>query len=699
MEINVDEKRLSNDSTTWELIKFLEDNVHRLGLDKSQVYYNFPILKDSDDKLVIAKILLLSDKHGMVAITPLDTINRVNAEKELKIADDELEQIFTLIYSRLIRNRQLRKTRTELSIPTSTIIYAPNLDTRLEKIYLGSKLAFNTDQLEKFLNECLTDSIDSSIYHELIATIEGAKGIIRPKLRELEKLNPNSKGVLANRIETEVASFDHHQKQGAMIVLDGFQRIRGLAGSGKTIVLAMKAALTHLRNPDARIVYTFYTKGLYQHIKRLITRFYRQFEDSDPDWTKIKILHGWGGYSGEGVYFNACLANNIPPITLRDARLARASNPFDFACKSLLKIIEVQPAYDYVLIDEGQDFPASFIQLCIKLAVNNRVIFAYDDLQTIFQAATPSIKDIVGVDKKGNPLVELTEDVVLYKCYRNPREILLTAHALGFGLYSNIVQMLENKDQWTDIGYNVILGDFIAGSQTKIERPAENSLPSISMNQPKEEIVEANVFDTFDDEITNTINNIQNDLEDGLRPDDILVIVVDDRNAKNYLKTLEGKLRAVGIGCNNMHSDTFGIRDFYKESEVTLSTVHKAKGNEAFMVYVLGVDALYTTYAGVRERNVLFTAMTRAKGWVRVSGVGKAAMECKTEIDIALKNFPFLIFSYPSKEQIKTIKRDLAERASRKQKAERKLDEVLADMTEDEIIRFLEQRSIKKGKK
>ncbi len=698
MEINLDERRLSADRPAWEMIRFLQENDQRLGLEHALLYYDFPILKDADDNVIVAKILLLSPLHGLVAMATLDTASHADAEAALKQADFELDHVFSLIYSRLIRNRQLRKSRTELLFSANTIIFAPNVHKPPAGDNLEAKLALSTGQLEAILEGFRSQPIPPSDYDELVATIEGAKGIIRPKPRQVEDLGPRSKGVLANKIEFEITSFDRRQRYGAMAILDGLQRIRGLAGSGKTVVLAMKAALTHLRNPEARIVYTFYTKSLYQHIKRLITRFYRQFEDTDPDWLRLHILHGWGGYSGEGVYFNACLANGITPVTLKEAKAAKAKDPFDYACRRLLESADVNPMYDFVLVDEGQDFPASFFQLCIRLADKNRVVFAYDDLQTIFQAATPEIKDIVGVDKKGNPLVELTEDLVLYKCYRNPREILVCAHAIGFGLYGNIVQMLENREQWEDIGYSVREGQFVEGSHTEIERPAANSLPTISLNQDVDEIVRASVFDTFAEEVDGMVASIISDLADGLRPDDILVIVVDDRNAKSYLNTISAKLAVSGIMSNNIHDDTYGIRDFYKEAHVTLSTVHKAKGNEAFMVYVMGVDALYSTYAGVRERNVLFTAMTRAKGWVRVSGVGNPAASCKEEIESALANFPYLRFSYPSREQLKIIRRDLEERAARKQVAERKLDEVLDEMTQEEIIRFLEQRAIKKGK-
>ena len=163
--------------------------------------------------------------------------------------------------------------------PTNTILFAPNLDRDLVAIDLEAELAITFNHFESLLRSCLTDSFTESSYSELVATLEGTKGLIPPKPREIHNLGPRSKGVLASRIEAEITSFDRHQKNGAMAVLDGLQRIRGLAGSGKTIVLTMKAALTHLRDADATIVYTFYTKSLYQHIQRLITRFYRQFEE------------------------------------------------------------------------------------------------------------------------------------------------------------------------------------------------------------------------------------------------------------------------------------------------------------------------------------------------------------------------------------------------------------------------------------
>ena len=46
----------------------------------------------------------------------------------------------------------------------------------------------------------------------------------------------------------------------------GPQRIRGIAGSGKTRLLCQKAAWMHKEHPDWDIAYVFFTQALYDEI-------------------------------------------------------------------------------------------------------------------------------------------------------------------------------------------------------------------------------------------------------------------------------------------------------------------------------------------------------------------------------------------------------------------------------------------------
>lgn len=355
-------------------------------------------------------------------------------------------------------------------------------------------------------------------------------------------LPETARAAQVNALEAEIRSFDQDQKHGYMEVLSGPQRIRGLAGSGKTVVLAMKAAITHLQNPDATIAYTFYTRSLCQHVRRLITRFYRQYDDRDPNWDKLQVIHAWGGRSKAGLYYNACLDHGIAP--LKYSEVSTHTNPFDAACLDLIeKAKEIKPTYDYVLVDEGQDFPASFLRLSLGIAHDHRFVYAYDELQTIFQSETPSVESIFG------PGFTLDEDVVLRKCYRNPREVLVCAHAAGFGTYSeHIVQMLENKDHWSELGYDVLSGNFDEGKDIDIERPANNSPNSISKHNSIDEIITCAVHGSPDEEIADVTRRVARDIkEHGLHPEDIVIMCVDDMLARDYFKVLASKLNKAGI--------------------------------------------------------------------------------------------------------------------------------------------------------
>jgi len=238
------------------------------------------------------------------------------------------------------------------------------------------------------------------------------------------------------------------------------------------------------------------------------------------------------------------------------------------------------------------------------------------------------------------------------------------AHALGFGIYSNIVQMLENKDHWEDIGYQVLEGNCTAGEKMMVERPPETSTRTISSNFSFNEIVKCKIFDDYGQEIEFIVNSIINDLKDGLRADDILISIVDDRNARRYANDLEMMLSKKNIFVNNTHIDTYGIIDFYLKGAVTISTVHKAKGNEAYQVYVAGIDSIFANPDEL-HRNRIFTAITRAKAWVTITGIGKNAKKCEFEIKQVAKDFPRLIFKYPIPAYIKTMKRDMS-RAAKK---------------------------------
>ena len=119
--------------------------------------------------------------------------------------------------------------------------------------------------------------------------------------------------------EKEIANLDEWQKKAALEVPDGPQRIRGLAGTGKTIVLALKAAYLHTQYPDWNILITFYTRSLRQQYVELIEKFVNDFSGEKPDWDHLNVLHSWGSQAEDGVYYRLAKEVNAPIHTFSSA--------------------------------------------------------------------------------------------------------------------------------------------------------------------------------------------------------------------------------------------------------------------------------------------------------------------------------------------------------------------------------------------
>ena len=63
--------------------------------------------------------------------------------------------------------------------------------------------------------------------------------------------SPQSRGAKLGHFEDSIATLDMLQSKAVIETVDGVQRIRGLAGSGKTIVLALKAGGTAIFDATA----------------------------------------------------------------------------------------------------------------------------------------------------------------------------------------------------------------------------------------------------------------------------------------------------------------------------------------------------------------------------------------------------------------------------------------------------------------
>ena len=238
------------------------------------------------------------------------------------------------------------------------------------------------------------------------------------------------------------------------------------------------------------------------------------------------------------------------------------------------------------------------------------------------------------------------------------------------------------------MGYLIIEGSCINNQRVVIERPDKNSPLVIEDKKDIEEIIKLYSANCIDDEVNFVSNEIELAIkEDKLRPDDIMVICLDDRNARTYFSKLESKLYEKEIYSHNLSSNAYE-KGFLEDNCVTLTTVYKAKGNETAMVLLIGCDVFERDKDNIQMRNKIFTAMTRAKAWLRISGCNIENRALFKEIKKVKENDFRLDFIYKDENM---IKRDLNQIHSKRSLIRENLTETIlrlkkAGCTEQEIL-------------
>lgn len=85
---------------------------------------------------------------------------------------------------------------------------------------------------------------------------------------------------------------------------------------------------------------------------------------------------------------------------------------------------------------------------------------------------------------------------------------------------------------------------------------------------------------------------------------------------------------------------------FWRDGAITVSPVMQAKGNEADVVYVLGLDRVAAREDQLKLRNQLFVGLSRSRGWVHLSGANMAGTALAGEVQRVLASGDTLRFTY-----------------------------------------------------
>ncbi len=428
--------------------------------------------------------------------------------------------------------------------------------------------------------------LDSYLVDKVLSRrIDLITSLIVGSINDVSKIKLETDNLLDN-VKSKIILFDTDQT--SFVFKTGPEKkyvIQGLAGSGKTELLLHKIKEIFAHDAESRIAFTCFNKILASTMKSRIPEFFDFMRvERQIEWnSKLYCFQSWGSgkdpYSG--MYRYICHYYSIPFGTY-------GSGSLDYHCKKAVEFLSQQDvsdkAFDYVFIDESQDFPASFIQLC-ELVTAKKVFIAGDVFQNIFRPIDDGVS---------------TANMVLKKCYRTDPKNLMFSHALGMGLFENPVLRWLKPEEWDACGYNYDDKDGRAHLTRDPLRRFEdipNNYPSTSLH-----LLEDNT--NISDKIITMIQSIR-DRYPSVEQGDIAVIFIDKTNyIYDEISTLRFKIKNKYGWDSNISFETKNrLTD-----RLFISNINNAKGLEfPFVICFAKQLQCYPSF-----RNALYTMMARS---------------------------------------------------------------------------------------
>ncbi|WP_316819459.1 DEAD/DEAH box helicase [Pedobacter gandavensis] len=448
-----------------------------------------------------------------------------------------------------------------------------NNTIRVERTEIGA--------VEELINDnFLTDKKLQRISDLLISLLIGS-------INDIQKIGAEVPETLLEKVKKNIVLFDGDQTR---FMYQDFSKkiitIQGLSGTGKTELLLHKLKDLYVHGNDSKIFFTCHNIALANTLRERVPAFFNFMKvEKQIEWNKrLWVNRAWGsqGDRHSGIYSYICNFYDIP--FLRFSPGIDYNRIFSLVLEYLDKIEpeDFKYAFDYLLIDERQDFPEVFFKVCEKITKVN-VYIAGDIFQDIFE----NISDKV-----------LNVDVVLNKCYRTDPRTLMFAHSVGLGLFEEKKLNWFEDQEWNAFGYEV---KRLPNRGIQFKREPLRRFEDIDTD--KFESVEI-IKSTKTTDVVNVIKSIVSE-DENITPNDIAIIILDDgKKIYDYIDALSKAINDEFKWKINRAYENKTIID----GAIYISNPNNVKGLE-FPFVICITNSIKTTY---RYRNVLYTMLTRS---------------------------------------------------------------------------------------
>ena len=363
---------------------------------------------------------------------------------------------------------------------------------------------------------------------------------------------------------------DMQQEQLARNLGSGHRVIHGVAGSGKTLILAYRCQYLAMKSTKPILVMCFnvtlaaklrammVSKGLGDKVQAV--HFH--------DWCAEQLRqHGIAVMAGEDKIYDRQVATVLQAVA--DGRIPKEQ-------------------YGAILIDEGHDFAAEWLQVLTQMLDREEesLLLLYDDAQSIYRRGGLDFSlSSVGIKAQGRTSV-------LRLNYRNSREILAFAAAFASGYWQN--QELQDED------HIPVIAPEAAG-----------------ISGPEPMVYACEDFVAEADKAAKCIQSWQ---KKGLALNKIAILAYTKEQAKQVSKILSEQ----GINAQLLLDGRSKKAYQPEDNSVAIMTLHSSKGLEFSHVVVMGVGQMGKVTDRVNDdARVLYVGLTRAQRVLVVTGSGK----------------------------------------------------------------------------
>jgi len=412
---------------------------------------------------------------------------------------------------------------------------------------------------------------------------------IRLSTKQLSFFGDEPEETLQTAIPQVLKVMDLLQEQLARSLGDGHRIIHGVAGSGKTLILAYRAQ--HLAQGEQSVLVLCFNVALASKLRSLLVA-----KDLNPQVT-VRHFHGW--------CTDMLRRYNLPRP---DARRYRGEEYIRALEQATIAAVEAghipKGQYSAVMVDEGHDFAPEWLKLVAQMVnpSTDSLLVLYDDAQNLYgkQAKHQFSFKALGIKAQGRT-------TILKLNYRNTAQVLMLAYEFA----KEIMQPTDYKDE---------------------DVPPMVEPNSAGREGPVPVLVKCANYKA---EVAHIVQRVQQLQERGMPLNEMAIIY----RAKwmGEVAFLELQKAGVPVAWLNQNSRK---RNFDPLSpSLKLMTMHSSKGLEFPVVFIPGLGYLPNAKGKIAdEARLLYVAMTRAIEMLVLTGDRRSAFvdrlkDALTQID------------------------------------------------------------------